>query len=83
MIEWYQMTRAHPLDVKPSPFRIGNSGTPIGIYQDQVGRPETGIWTQEDEDAHTQWQLNQRWDALRISSGKRLPKNWFYTNDPK
>lgn len=68
-------------EVKSSPFNIGAGGPPIQLYQGTMGRPETGIWTQEDEDAYIEFQTDQAWQVLRITLRGKLPKNWEFTSE--
>jgi hypothetical protein len=75
------MATKNSFEITESGFPLGAEGSPIPLYQDLIGNPETGVWCQADEEKYHDYLLNQMWQVLRISNGQILPKNWFYTSE--
>lgn len=73
------MARKDTFELKGSGFQIDAEGMPIEQYQEQIGRPVTGRWCLEDEQAYAEHLTNQMWSVLRIAT--RLPKNWEFTSN--
>lgn len=64
----------------PSPIEVGQSGEDIRGFQWIYGRPETGVWSVEDEEQYLNRQY--RLAFFHVRSLVNIPANWLLMPEP-